>query len=74
MTKDRMTARKAKTQGVEELLNAAFALTHKMHALDKAKVGLPRGGERRAEIDLEVDGLRKQRDIIVREVTRRCAE
>jgi hypothetical protein len=63
-----------KRQTDEELMTAAFSITHKMHALDKAKVGLPRKSERRAEIDAEVASLRGERDIIVREVKRRAGE
>lgn len=59
---------------IDELLNRAFAITHKMHALDKAKVGKPKGDPARKEIDTEVDTLRDRRDIIVREIKRRTGD
>lgn len=49
-----------------DLLTAAYSLTHRIH------VGEGRGRSGRRMTDVEVDGLRAQRDLIDVEIERRC--
>lgn len=71
-----MTKEKAglSSQPVAALLKAAYALTHKIHAVDKIRTTYQRGTEKRMEVAQEVADLRAQRDMIDREIKRRCGE
>lgn len=62
------------TQSIDTLMKAAFALTHKIHAVDKIRTTKERGSEERLKIAQEVTDLRAQRDLIVREIKRRAGE
>jgi hypothetical protein len=62
------------TQSIDTLMKAAFALTHKIHAVDKIRTTYQRGTDERMKIAEEVADLRAQRDMIVREIKRRAGE
>lgn len=61
-------------QSVEELFTVAFALTHRIHVIDKHKTTHRKGTPERAQCEADVAELRADRDRIVREVKRRCGE
>lgn len=63
-----------KKQSIDDLMKAAFALTHKIHALDKIKTQYMLGTPDRDLVESDVDDLRAARDMIVREVKRRAGE
>lgn len=80
-TKTKGVMPKAKTQGspltkqgIDDLMKAAFALTHKIHAVDKYKTKYPKGSEDRAKVEKDAADLREQREMIVREIKRRAGE
>jgi hypothetical protein len=62
------------TEGFDSLITKAIALTHKIHAVDKAKTQYPKGSAKRAEVEADAQKLRDDRDIIVRELKRRSGE
>jgi hypothetical protein len=55
----------------ETLLNAAFALTHRIHAARMSPVGLPK---KYLEVQGLIARLRKQRDLIRAEILRRTGD
>jgi hypothetical protein len=62
------------TQKIDDLFQAAFALTHKIHAVSKIKTTWRKGTPERLEVEQNENDLREQRAMIVREVKRRCGE
>lgn len=61
-------------ESVHDLMKKAFALTHKIHAVDKAKTQYKIGTPKRAEVEADAQKLRDDREIIVREIARRAGE
>lgn len=62
------------TESVESLLKKAFALTHRLHAVDKAATQYDKGSAKRAQVEADAQKLRDDRDIISREIQRRAGE
>lgn len=58
-------------QPTQELLTAAYALTHRMHGLQRSKTQYPKDSTERKDIEEALVDLRAQRDIIDREIIRR---
>jgi hypothetical protein len=62
------------TQSIDDLMKAFAALTHRIHVGDKDKTSHKKGTPERAEVEAHVADLREQREMIVREIKRRCGE
>lgn len=70
-----MTKEKGLThQSIDTLFKASWALTHKIHAVDKIRTKYPLGSPERTQVEHDLDDLRAQRELIVREVKRRAGE
>lgn len=73
-TIDKTADKALSTQDVDALMTAAFALTHRIHAVDKAKTQYRKGTAERDAVEADVADLREQRAMIVREIKRRAGE
>lgn len=62
------------TQSIDDLITKAFALTHKIHAVDKIKTTHRKGTPERKQVEEDVAALREDRNRIVREIKRRAGE
>lgn len=77
MTRERKADREArealKATDIDTLLTKAFALTHRIHALDKIKKGYDKDSPQRLQVEDDERTERRKRDMIVAEIKRRCA-
>lgn len=62
------------TQSIDELMTASFALTHRIHAIDKLRTKHRKSSPEWDKCVTDAADLRAQRDIIVREIKRRAGE
>lgn len=59
-------------QSIGELFKSSWALTHRIHAIDKLSTRHPKGSPERKKCEADANDLREDREMIVREVERRC--
>jgi hypothetical protein len=62
------------TQSIDSLLTAAYALTHRIHAVGKIKTTWRKGTPERLQVEADEAELRELRDMIGREIKRRAGE